>query len=1204
MHLDRPVFHHRINKRILSIALAVIMIMGSLWIAPSGEVQAAGGVEGQGELTIMGISLVLDGSPVTDDSGALCAPEDLKKITVASTSDGSGELIIEGTLENPSLIISAGEGTAIIVMETGSLTAGSITGCNISNEGTLTAGNLEITCGEEAGMLYNTGTVSVNGIILNEQDGVYTSFYNDGIFSVPELDTSSLFEEAITNNGTIRVDSIVLTTNVRNESSAVYEVKDSITISGYNSEQIGTVKAGPYTQIRSSGGTFYLSVNDGTAEAVSPSDGLFWNAFELLPESGPETFDRADDDNYLAVSGVQNGKYAKEEITLTPHEGYLARPAIGGFDEYASSITMTKEDLFPESNGGNFYAGLYFYLMDETTGRHTSGEYYNMVTKPGLDTLIFDADDPVVTITAEADGETVSLADGDEIHAKVLKVDLTVDEANPVGTVETSLGNKTLEAGEGGKYLLSLEFDADPLEAKDHYWVIKDMAGNETRLDFQLIYKKKTPTASVTCDDVQIGGSITPVVDTDSDGKASATFEYKAADAPESGYMALVPIAVGEYSVRATIPETTEYEKITCETTFRITRKTPATAAVTVADILVGNTPVPVVSTDSDGKNLATFQYKTATAPDSAYKDTVPQYAGDYKVRATIPETATYEKIVCEGTFTISKHTPASATVLAADIKAGDKPQPVVTTDSDGSAVFEYKPVTAADSAYTSEPPTAAGEYNVRATVKETQKYYAITCVGSFSIVRRITTSKVEVADSLVGMKYQPVLTTDSDGKKDAEFFYKSAGAIDDAYSNVKPTAAGSYMVRAIVPETANYEKIICEDSFTISKRTPASAAVTVADIQVGDKPKPVVTTDSDGKAVIEYKAYEEDDDQYGDTIPTTAGKYAVRATIPETATYLPAVCENSFFIGKKIPAAHIAVSNPYAGTEFAPKVSSESDAVPVIEYKRKADTESPYTEVQPTEAGNYIVRARYPETETWQAVTCSAEFSIIYLPEPEDSFRIRGTEGKNGFYTEDVYLDAPTGYRIAAAPDGEYEERILYTEGMTQFWLKRITDGALTDDLAVTQEIRVDKEAPKLLGMKDANDREITFSEGAEVYADSLIISLEDENLAAIRYGSVTLKPEDKQAQILLAADGTFQKVDVEVEDLAGNICRFSFTLLDSWRLSNDVPAGKKVVLLKGVGYQFGDGQWVNDGEGMVYNGNQTFYVNETADYLIRSTN
>jgi len=60
----------------------------------------------------------------------------------------------------------------------------------------------------------------------------------------------------------------------------------------------------------------------------------------------------------------------------------------------------------------------------------------------------------------------------------------------------------------------------------------------------------------------------------------------------------------------------------------------------------------------------------------------------------------------------------------------------------------------------------------------------------------------------------------------------------------------------------------------------------------------------------------------------------------------------------------------------------------------------------------------------------------------------------------------------------------------------------------------------------------------------------------------------------------------------------------LDSWRLSNDVPAGKKVVLLKGVGYQFGDGQWVNDGEGMVYNGNQTFYVNETADYLIRSTN
>jgi hypothetical protein len=116
------------------------------------------------------------------------------------------------------------------------------------------------------------------------------------------------------------------------------------------------------------------------------------------------------------------------------------------------------------------------------------------------------------------------------------------------------------------------------------------------------------------------------------------------------------------------------------------------------------------------------------------------------------------------------KLTP-SITVTVPDTTIGTDYNPIVSTDSDGQVVVEYKPEASGNEAYSTEKPTAAGIFTVRATVKETEKYYSATCTATFTISKKkVTVMSITVNDIYVDQEVSPVLTTDSDGKKDASF--------------------------------------------------------------------------------------------------------------------------------------------------------------------------------------------------------------------------------------------------------------------------------------------------------------------------------------------------------------------------------------------------------------------------------------------------
>ena len=433
--------------------------------------------------------------------------------------------------------------------------------------------------------------------------------------------------------------------------------------------------------------------------------------------------------------------------------------------------------------------------------------------------------------------------------------------------------------------------------------------------------------------------------------------------------------------------ESEKYLGTACTDTFAISRNA-LTASVSVEDIYVGGEVSPEVVFDpGDYNGTITYEYKLSTAEN--YSSTVPTAAGTYIVRATFAETDVYLSTTATSTFTISKRT-ARATVTAEDIHVGETVNPLVSSVSGGTYTLEYKLSTASDTEYSTTVPTAAGTYTVRATIAETASYLSTTATDTFTISKNETTATVSVADITVGNEPEPVVSTVSDGKYLATFQYKTAGADDSTYTDTVPTAAGTYTVKASIPETGTYLALTATGTFTISKNV-ATSEVYVDDIVVGGIIYPDITTNSDGTATVEYKAFDADDSAYSTTLPYVEGKYTVRVTIPETAKYFATSCTSDFTISKSAVTATVYVESIYVGGEVKPVISTVSNGKEdtVFEYKTAGADDSTYTETVPSAAGTYTVRATVPATVEYIEIVCYDSFTIYLNPVAMEKFKI-----------------------------------------------------------------------------------------------------------------------------------------------------------------------------------------------------------------------
>ncbi len=617
--------------------------------------------------------------------------------------------------------------------------------------------------------------------------------------------------------------------------------------------------------------TFVYIDGNGNSYSAEPLPAGNYLVRATIPET--DKYERAVCETDLEVrkNDITEAKVTIENIKV----GQTPAPVVTGVpDDYDGTITFAYIDGNGNSfSGGSLPAGSY--LVRVTIPE--TDKYEKKVLETNLEVRKNDITEAKVTVENIKVGQTPAPV--------VTGVPDDYDGEITFAYIDGNGNSYSTEPLPAGSYLVRAT-----IPETDKY----ERAVCETDL---VVSRYDITDAKVTVEDIVIGGTVKPEltgIPEDYDG--SIAFEYKLSTAPDTAYSSTVPAEPGTYSVLAIIPETDVYTGTSVSDIFIIS-KNEVSATVSVADITYGGTVKPVVTTDPAGYDGSiTYEYKVSTDPDTAYSSTVPVDAGTYTVRATLSTTEQFLGTTCTDSFEIKKK-EITATVSVADVVIGETIKPVVTTISDGTPVFEYKASSAPDSDYSSAVPTAAGTYTVRATIPETKNYLGTTCTDDFKITKKVVTATVKVADITVGQKPSPVVTTESDGKDKATFEYKASSAPDSAFSSAVPTAKGTYTVRATIPETDTYEKIVCSASFEIKLNPVTIMDLSVPDTYAGLAVKATFNTDSDGTVTIMYKASGASDTAYSAAAPKEVGSYVARASVSETAKYEAAECTANFRI-------------------------------------------------------------------------------------------------------------------------------------------------------------------------------------------------------------------------------------------------------------------------------------------------------------------
>ena len=276
---------------------------------------------------------------------------------------------------------------------------------------------------------------------------------------------------------------------------------------------------------------------------------------------------------------------------------------------------------------------------------------------------------------------------------------------------------------------------------------------------------------------------------------SEVTYQYKVKDSEDSEYKsineeALKTFPVGEYTLKATVRESVNYEGASATCDFKVTKAdiSSENSKVHISDWTYGsyNEAENIPSVDvNPGKGNVTYTYytdanytlQTNNTDDGAISDgRIPKNAGIYYVKALIEETANYKAGTATGSFEIKKATPQiilPEKTLTYTGKAADYSFSEVTLTGDenynkethGEIKYSYR-IWESNENLTDGLPVHAGTYEVQATLAESKNYN-----GTFA------TAKLVINPKTVTVK--PDSFSKHIGEHDPDFTYGVEGLID-----------------------------------------------------------------------------------------------------------------------------------------------------------------------------------------------------------------------------------------------------------------------------------------------------------------------------------------------------------------------------------------------------------------------------------------
>ena len=277
------------------------------------------------------------------------------------------------------------------------------------------------------------------------------------------------------------------------------------------------------------------------------------------------------------------------------------------------------------------------------------------------------------------------------------------------------------------------------------------------------------------------------------------------------------------------------------------------------------NTPTAVAK-------YGTIKYTYSNTADGTYTEEVPTNAGTYYVKATVEETADYSGLESNAVeFTILPKTINTAiTQLTAPVK-NEVPQTEIETDEYTATVvwspevtdkFVYNTVYTATITIT--PKTnytvkgiAENGYTVSGAETVTNEADSATVTAVYSatgIDDTVDTNEFTKPLEIVGWTYGDTPNAPTATAKYGTIKYTYSTAADGEYSEIVPTDAGIYYVKAKVEETDKYTGLESDAvEFVIGKKILTNDNITkIADqTYTGEEIKPVIEVKDGDKILV-----------------------------------------------------------------------------------------------------------------------------------------------------------------------------------------------------------------------------------------------------------------------------------------------------------------------------------------------------------------
>ncbi len=428
---------------------------------------------------------------------------------------------------------------------------------------------------------------------------------------------------------------------------------------------------------------------------------------------------------------------------------------------------------------------------------------------------------------------------------------------------------------------------------------------------------------------------------------------------------------------------------------------------------ITGWTYAETANTPTAVAKYGTIKYTYSNTADGTYTEEVPTNAGTYYVKATVEETADYSGLESNAVeFTILPKTINTAiTQLTAPVK-NEVPQTEIETDEYTATVVWSPEVTdkfVYNTVYTATITiTPKTNYTVKGIVENgytvsgaqtvTNEADSATVTVVYSATENKNSNEFTQPLAITGWTYGETANTPTAVAKYGTIKYTYSNTADGTYTEEVPTNAGTYYVKATVEETADYSGLESNAvEFTILPKTINTAITQLTAPVKNEVPQTEIETDEYIATVVWSPEVE---DKFGyDTI------YTATITITPKANYtVKGIAENGYTVSGAQTVTNEAdsatVTAVYSATgsydtvdtnEFTkpleivgwtygdtPNAPTATAKYGTIKYTYSTAADGEYSEIVPTDAGIYYVKAKVEETDKYTGLESDAVEFVI----------------------------------------------------------------------------------------------------------------------------------------------------------------------------------------------------------------------------------